>query len=127
MAAKPGTLGDESDWVAAARAAGLVEGTDATHFAPYLAVRRDQMASMIVRAMGWEDEVAALPPGTAGFGDMPPSNLHTPAATYLKTLGVLQGYPDASGSPTLMLRPAEATKRQHVAVILTRILDLPQQ
>ena len=127
VAARPGTLGDESDWVAAARAAGLVEGTDATHFAPYLPVRRDQMASMIVRAMGWEDEVAALPPGTEGFGDMPPSNQHTPAATYLKTLGVLQGYVDASGSPTLMLRPAEATKRQHVAVILTRILDLPQR
>ena len=125
VAAKPGTLGDESDWVAAARKAGLVEGTDATHFAPYLAVRRDQMATMIVRAMDWADEAAALPSGTAGFGDMSPANLHSTAATYLKTIGVLQGYPDASESATMVLRPAEATKRQHAAVILTRILDLP--
>ena len=125
VAAKPGTLGDESDWVAAARTAGLVDGTDATHFAPYLAVRRDQMASMIVRAMGWEDEAAALPAGTVGFADMPPANVHSGAATYLKTLGVCRGTLTRPSPPTMVLRPAEATKRQHVAVILTRILDLP--
>lgn len=122
MPAQPGTLGDESDWVAAAFNAGLVNGVTATTFQPYEPVRRDQMATMLVRAMGWEDEAAALPVDTPGFADVPLSSIHHAAATYLKSVDVLKGYSGPDGS--VELRPAEPIKRMHVAVILSRLLGV---
>jgi len=120
MPAQPGTLGDESDWVAAAFEAGLVNGVTETTFQPYEAVRRDQMATMLVRAMGWEDEAAALPGDTPGFADVPLSSTHHAAATYLKSVDILKGYPGPDGSAEL--RAEEPIKRMHVAVILSRLL-----
>jgi SpoIID/LytB domain protein len=114
------TVGDVSDWVAAAKKAGLVMGESSTSFDPYSVVRRDQMATMICRALGWEDEAAALPAETPSFTDLAHSSVHWGAATYLKLQGVIQGYGDGT------LRPEEATKRQHVAVILCRVLDLEE-
>ena len=122
MPAQPGSLGDESDWVAAAFEAGLVNGVTATTFQPYEPVRRDQMATMLVRAMGWEDVAAALPDDTPGFADVPVANTHHAAATYLKSVQVLNGYPLPDGS--VELRPAEPIKRMHVAVILSRLLGV---
>ena len=86
MPAQPGTLGDESDWVAAAFAAGLVNGVTETTFQPYEPVRRDQMASMLVRAMGWEDEAAALPGDTPGFADVPALQ-HPPRRRHVPEVG----------------------------------------
>ena len=122
MPAQPGTLGDESDWVAAAFKAGLVNGVSDTVFKPDDPVRRDQMATMLVRAMGWEDEAAALPADTPGFADVPLANIHHAAATYLKSVDVLKGYSGPDGS--VELRPAEPIKRMHVAVILSRLLGV---
>ncbi len=111
-------VGDMSDWVAAAKNAGLVLGESSTSFDPYSVVRRDQMATMMCRALGWIDEAAALPADTQSFTDVTHANVHWGAATYLKLEGIIQGYGDGT------LRPQEATKRQHVAVILCRVLDL---
>jgi SpoIID/LytB domain protein len=115
-----GTTGDISDWVAAAKKAGLVKGESSTRFDPYSVVRRDQMATMMCRALGWEDEAATLAAGAPSFTDLVPTNVHWGPATYLKLQGVIQGYSDGT------LRPGEATKRQHVAVILCRVLDMGQ-
>lgn len=116
-------LGDVSDWVATAKAAGLVRGISETIFDPDSIIRRDQMASMLCRALGWEDEAAALPKGTPGFADVPFGSGHWAAATYLKQQGILLGYPTTE--PTLtVLRVTEPIKRMHVAVILCRVLDL---
>ncbi|MHB0980002.1 MAG: S-layer homology domain-containing protein [Thermoleophilia bacterium] len=123
VAVKPGVLGDESDWVAAARAAGLVTGVTDTNFKPYEPVQRDQMATMLVRAMGWEDEAAALPAGTPGFTDVDATGKHAAAATYLKSRDILRGYETPAGSGLFELRSADPTKRMHVAVILCRVLD----
>jgi hypothetical protein len=122
----PQVTGDVSDWVAAAKKAGLVTGVTPTSFEPYAVVRRDQMATMMCRALGWEDEAAALPADTLGFADVPPTNPHWAAATYLKERGIIQGYEGPPGSGTVVLRVEEAIKRQHVAVILCRVLDLPR-
>ena len=121
---KIGTLGDESDWVAAAKNAGLVTGMTSTGFQPYTVMRRDQMAAMMCRALGWDDEAAALPATTPGFADVPTTSPYWAAATYLKEQGILQGYPDPSGSEATVLNVDEAIKRQHVAVMLCRVLDL---
>ena len=123
---QPGVTGDASDWVAAAKTAGLVEGVTDTTFQPYEEVRRDQMASMLVRALGWEAAAAAMTPGTPGFADVPVSSTHWAAATYLKTKGILQGYEEPVGSGNLVLRVADPTLRKHVAAILCRVLDLPR-
>ena len=125
VAVHVGVVGDESDWVAAAKKAGLVNGVSPTSFAAYAPVRRDQMATMLVRALGWEDEAAALPPGTTGFGDVAPSSPHFGPAAYLKSLEVLQGYEEPPGSGTFLLHAAEPTIRAHVAVVLRRVLDRP--
>jgi SpoIID/LytB domain protein len=118
--------GDVSDWVAAAKGAGLVTGVTSTSYQPYEIVRRDQMATMMCRALGWEDEAAALSADTPSFVDVPPTNVHWAAATYLKQLGIVQGYVDPAGSDGTVLRVDEPVKRQHVAVILSRVLDLPR-
>ena len=115
--ARPGVLLDESDWVAAAKKAGLVTGTTGNNFQPYVVMRRDHIAAMICRALGWEDEAAALTTGASGFSDLARDSAYWPAATYLKQREILLGYSDGT------LRPEEPIKRQHVAVILCRILD----
>ena len=120
------TTGDVSDWVAAAKKAGLVMGVTSTSFAPYTVVRRDQMATMMCRALGWKDEAAALPADTPSFADVPSTSTHWAAATYLNQQGIILGYLDPAGGPATVLRVEEAIKRQHVAVILCRVLDLPR-
>lgn len=120
---KIGTLGDESDWVSAAKNAGLVRGVTATAFQPYTILRRDEMAAMMCKALGWDDEAAALPKTTPGFADVPVTSSYWAAATYLKTQGILQGYPDPSDPAAVVLKVDEPIKRQHVAVILCRVLD----
>jgi peptidoglycan hydrolase-like amidase len=122
--ARPGVLGDESDWVAAAKAAGLVRGVTATEFRPYEPVRRDQLASMLVRALGLEAEAADLDPASAGFADLDPGSTHWGAATLLFSKQILRGYEQPPGSGVFVIRAGEPTSRMHVAVILGRILDL---
>jgi SpoIID/LytB domain protein len=121
---KVGTLGDESDWVSAAKKAGLVRGVTSTSFQPYTILCRDEMAAMMCKALGWDDEAAALPATAVGFADVPVGSEYWASATYLKKQGILQGYPDPSDSGAVILKVDEAIKRQHVAVILCRVLDL---
>jgi SpoIID/LytB domain protein len=122
----PEETGDVSDWVAAAKKAGLVSGVTSTSFQPNAVVRRDQMATMLCRALGWEDKAADLPADAPGFADVPPGSTHWAAAAYLKQQGIIQGYLDPSGGSATLLRIDEPIKRQHVAVILCRVLDLVQ-
>jgi stage II sporulation protein D len=120
------TTGDISDWIAAAKKAGLISGVDSNNFAPNTEIRRDQMATMMCRAMGWEDEVRAMSPDTPGFSDVPRTSPHWGSTTYLKERGIIQGYDDPTDSSATVLRVEESIKRQHVAVILCRVLDLTQ-
>lgn len=119
-------VGDISDWIAAAKDAGLISGISATNFSPYDDVERDQMATMLCRALGWQDESEALSTDTLGFADVPVTSPHWAAAAYLKQKGVLLGYGDSADGSAVMLGAGEAIKRQHVAVILCRVLDLPR-
>lgn len=120
------TTGDASDWIAAAKKAGLVLGVTADVFAPHSEIRRDQMTTMICRALGWEEEAAALQPVTSGFADVPPGSVHYANANYLKKQGVMLGYEGSPGGSVTVLGVDEPIKRQHVAVILCRVLDLAQ-
>ena len=120
------TTGAASDWIAAAKKGGLVLGVTADVFAPHSEIRRDQMTTMICRALGWEEEAAALQPVTSGFADVPPGSVHYANANYLKKQGVMLGYEGSPGGSVTVLGVDEPIKRQHVAVILCRVLDLAQ-
>lgn len=124
--AAPGVLGDESDWVAAAHKAGLMHGVTATSFKPYEPIRRDELATVMVRALGLGEAAAALPPGSPAFLDVPADSPHSQAAAYLKSLDVLRGYEEPVGSGRYNLRPAEPLKRMHAAAVLARALDVPK-
>ncbi len=117
VAIDSGTTGDASDWIAAAKNAGLVSGVTSADYVPNAEIRRDQMATMLCRAMGWEDEARSLSPDTQGFADVPRGSAHWSAATYLKEQGIIQGY------TATLLGVEEPIMRQHVAVILCRVLD----
>jgi len=120
------TTGDTSDWIAAAKKAGLVLGVTADAFAPQSEIRRDQMTTMICRALGWEDEASALQSAASGFADVAPGSAHYATANYLKEQGVMLGYEGPLGGSVTVLGVDEPIKRQHVAVILCRVLDLAQ-
>ncbi|MBN1629529.1 MAG: SpoIID/LytB domain-containing protein [Thermoleophilia bacterium] len=118
------TTGDASDWIAAAKGAGLVSGVTSTTFFPYTEIQRDQMATMMCRALSWDDEAAALSAGAPGFSDVPRVSPHWAPAAYLLSKMVLLGYGESDQGSGTVLGADEAIKRMHVAVILCRVLDL---
>lgn len=132
VSASPGVLGDESDWVAAARKAGLMNGVSETNFHPYEPIQRDELASALVRALGLEEamneaQAAGEAQAQGGFEDVPSTSAHYRAANYLKTLGILRGYEEPAGSGRFYLHPEEPLMRMHAAAVLARALDLPAQ
>ena len=124
--ATPGVLGDESDWVTAAHKAGLMNGVTATSFKPYEPIRRDELATVMVRALGLQGAAEGLPPGTTSFLDVPGESSHARNAAYLKSIGVILGYEEPAASGKYYLRPDEPLKRMHAAVVLARALDVPK-
>ena len=119
----PGVLGDEGDWVAAAQGAGLMNGVSVTNFRPYEPIRRDELASVLVRALGVDLETADVA-SVAPFEDVAAASAHYQCALYLKGLGVLRGYEEPAGSGLFYLRPEEPLLRMHSAAVLARALDL---
>ena len=125
--ARPGVLLDESDWVAAAKMAGLVTATVGNNFQPYVVMRRDHMAAMMCRALGWEDEAAQLPAGTVGFSDIP-SDSTLLVGRYLPeaagdTAGLRGRDPAARGAPQAPARgrhPLQGARPGAVAVPLVQ-------
>ncbi len=75
---------------------------------------------MMCRALGWEDEAAALPADTPGFSDVLARQRLLGGRYLPEAAGGTLGYEDGT------LRPEEPIKRQHVAVILCRVLDLAE-
>ena len=65
-----------------------------TNFQPYAVMRRDQMATMMCRALGWEDEAAALPADTPGFADVPPRQRPLGGRHLPQAAGIMLGYED---------------------------------
>lgn len=87
---------------------GYSDGT----YRPHLDVSRAQLATFLMRALGLEPV-----PGVR-FVDVAETNVHGPAINALVDAGVLNGYADDT------FRPNESLRREHMAVILTRALEL---
>ncbi|MFP4635031.1 MAG: S-layer homology domain-containing protein, partial [Nitriliruptoraceae bacterium] len=80
---------------------GVAEGLGSdvgTHYLPDGEVRRDQMASFVIRTL--EAAGAGLPAGEDGrFDDVPPDNVHRDAIEQLAEIGVVQGVTEDTYDP----------------------------
>jgi hypothetical protein len=91
---------------------GLAEGYDDGTFRPDDAVRRDQMATFLARAMHATTD--AEPP----YGDVRPDQAHATAIAAISEYEVAQGYGDGT------FRPGEVVTRAQMASFLTRAYRL---
>lgn len=96
----------------------IIEGTgDGTTFAPARNVTRDQIASLLVRAVE-RATGEELPTGGDGFDDTV-GNVHETAIDKLATAEVVRGTGDGS-----TFEPREPLSRDQMATVLDRTLDL---
>ena len=95
-----------------ARLAGIVDGIDATTFAPGQPVTRAQMATFLVNTF---DIPAATDTGV--FPDVPADNVHAVAIDAAATSGLAGGFEDGT------YRPGDPVTRQQMASFLARALD----
>lgn len=108
---------DEDDWfyddVVAAANEGYVEGMGDGKYEPKGSLTRAQFATMIARAMNYEDK----PASPAAFTDV---NGHwaADAINFCAENGIVDGYEDCT------FKPDRAVTRQEVAAMLTRAFDL---
>ncbi len=123
------TFADVSDsyWgygeIEAAAAAGLVRGTgDGTHFSPEAPMTRAQMAAMLCRALGLDEQVAAAAatPVTESqvFEDVAQDYWAAPEISAAYVAGLVSGGTDG------FYRPEDSTKRAHAAAVIARALRL---
>ena len=99
-----------AEGIGAAAAAGIVEGYDDGTFGPGELVTREQLASMLFRALGLEAG------GGHEFADVVDGATHTPAIRAVAAAGIVEGYDDG------MFRPRERVSREQVASMLERAL-----
>jgi hypothetical protein len=110
--------------VEAAAAAGFVLGTGrgGTAFSPDIPITRAQMAAILCRALGLDDQVAAASAGSATespvFEDVPQGYWAIAQITAANVAGLVLGGTDG------LYRPEESTKRAHAAAVIARALRL---
>lgn len=101
---------------------GVTEGTTETTYTPRQLVRRDQMASFLVRAAEYAYEGNDLevgPEPVPAFSDVPASNTHYDNVnTAALVIGVAEGQPSGTYQPRLPV------KRQQMASFLVRLVDM---
>ncbi len=91
--------------------AGVVTGTDATHFAPAQNITRGDFVLMLYRAFGLR---AA---GTSSFSDVPQNSYYAQAIASAKALGIAAGGGDGKFNPTAALT------RQDAMLLIQRTLN----
>ncbi|HVM00736.1 MAG TPA: S-layer homology domain-containing protein [Egibacteraceae bacterium] len=100
-----------------ALARGITQGTGDGRYAPRMAVRRDQMASFVVRTLQAAGGIDIPAPSDQGFTDVA-GNTHEDAINQLAALGITQGR-----TPT-RYAPAEPVRRDQMASFLLRAANL---
>ena len=100
-------------------AVGIVQGgaggESADSYGPALRVRRDQMASFLVRAAEYATD-RSLASDTQAFGDVPPGNPHFANVNGAAAAGLAQGFGDDT------YRPGAVVRRDQMASFIVRLL-----
>lgn len=91
---------------------GIAGGYDDGTYRPQLPVTRAQVATFLSKALGLD------PIPGARFADVPAGYVHAGAINALVSEGILGGYSDGT------FRPNEPLRREHMAAVITRALDL---
>ena len=103
-------------------AIGVTEGRTKSTYAPRELVRRDQMASFIVRAVEWaygEDGIGIGPEPTPAFSDVPAGNVHSVNVNVgAQVLGLTSGISEDR------FAPAATVRREQMASFLVRVVDM---
>lgn len=105
--------------IEAAVEAGLVRGTgDGTRFSPNSPITRAQMAAMLCRAVGLDEQTmaAAAPAEMRVFPDVPQDYWAAADIAAAHAVGLVSGGSDGR------FRPEETTKRAHAATVIARAL-----
>jgi predicted outer membrane repeat protein len=99
-------------------AAGIVEGFDDGTYRPGDPVRRDQMASFLLRTHDYIS-IVTLPAGADAFDDDEPGNVHEAAINALAAAGVIEG----TATPRVY-DPSGDVRRDQMASFLIRLAQL---
>lgn len=97
---------------------GVVEGRSPDRYVPDGSVRRDQMASYLIRAAEWAHETDYAPVATDHFGDVTDANTHVDAIGAAYELWV------TSGRSAESYAPAAVVEREAMGSFLSRFVDL---
>lgn len=99
-------VGANYSWAAASvdylYRAGVVTGTDATHFAPAQNITRGDFVLMLYRAFGLQNA------GTASFTDVPQDSYYAQAIAAAKAMGIATGGGGGTFNPTSPLTRQDA-------------------
>lgn len=101
-----------ADAIGALAAAGITEGTGDGRFAPNEQVTREQMASFLARAAGYDDVAA-----DGRFDDVEADDVHAGAIHAIADRGVTAGVEDGR------FAPQRDVARGQMATFLTRLID----
>ena len=108
-----------SDWyapyVAAALQAGIAQGTSATSFSPAAPVSREQMATLLARALKLSP--SALPPKFRDVGQI--SSWAVQSVASIAAAGYMSGFPDGRFQPLAPTTRAQAAKV--LALVIARL------
>ncbi len=91
----------------------ITQGFADRTFRPTDLVTRAQVATFLAKSLDLD------PIPGAGFDDVDPTNVHAGRINALTATGIIGGYPDGT------FRPNEPLRREHMAAILARALELP--
>jgi len=110
---------DASSWVADTEHHEVVQGYDATTYAPDLIVDRAQMAVYVARAVAGGDSLVPDGPPTATFNDVPTGYWAYKYVEYCKANGIVQGHDAVTYAPEVDVT------RDQMAVYVQRAFQLP--
>lgn len=111
-----------ADAIAQLAVAGIVTGVDEDSFEPAALVRRDQMASFLLRALAYQADIELqdLQGGETPFTDVGAESTHEPNIRGLYNLGI------TTGTTTDTYTPGAAVSREAMASFVVRTFDAMQ-
>lgn len=97
--------------------ADIVLGSSSDTYSPGQKVRRDQMASFLIRPAEYGRE-GQMGSQAQAFPDVPPSNSHYPSVNGASQAGLASGFPDGT------YKPSSGVRRDQMATFVNRLYNL---